>query len=160
MEEELTQYFNSLVKEPSNDQEKDIKNITNHIRKIFSNDHNKMIMRKVELQDIEEVVMSMPNGKAPEPNGFTIDFYKVCHPILKHDVHVLTEESRIQMFVLKALNITFLTLIPKGDLVDSLDKFPPIALCNVIYKIISKVLVNRLKNLLPLFISCHKSGYV
>lgn len=104
--------------------------------------------------------MSMPNGKAPGPDGFTIDFFKFCWPILKNNVHALVQESKTQKLVLKALNATFLTLIPKGDSADSPDKFSPIALCNVVYKIISKVLANRLKFFLPLLISHHQSGYV
>lgn len=61
---------------------------------------------------------------------------------------MIIQKSRTQKFVLKALNATFLTLIPKGDTADSQDK------------IISKVLVNRLKIILPLLISQHQTGYV
>lgn len=43
MEEELTQYFSSLLKEPRNDQDEDIKKTTKHIPKILTEDHNKMI---------------------------------------------------------------------------------------------------------------------
>lgn len=70
------------------------------------------------------------------------------------------EESHIQKFVPRALNSTFLTLIPKGKSADSPDKFRPIALYNGIYKIISKVPANQLKYILPLLISHHQSGYV
>ena len=40
------------------------------------------------------------------------------------------------------------------------DRFRPIALCNVVYKIISKVIENRLKPLLPTLVSEEKTGYV
>ena len=40
------------------------------------------------------------------------------------------------------------------------DRFRPIALCNVIYKIISKVATNRLKPLLPSLVLGEQSGYV
>ena len=46
------------------------------------------------------------------------------------------------------LNHTFLTLIPKGKCPGRVSDFHPIALCNILYKLVSKVLVNRLKKIL------------
>ena len=52
----------------------------------------------------------------------------------------------------KNLNETIITLIPKKDNPTSMKDLKPIALCNVLYKIIAKVLANRLKNILPALI--------
>ena len=54
---------------------------------------------------------------------------------------------------MKALNTSFISLIPKQDSALTPDKFRPIALCNVVYKIIYKILANRLKPLLLSLIS-------
>jgi hypothetical protein len=62
--------------------------------------------------------------------------------------------------VLSALNATFLTLIPKEERVTNPKQFRPITLCNVIYKIITKVISLRLKPILPFIISKEQSGYV
>ena len=70
------------------------------------------------------------------------------------------EESRSKRGVLKAFNATFLALIPKGEGADLPDKFRPIAICNVIYKIITKAIANSLKPLLPGLISPEQSGFV
>ena len=61
---------------------------------------------------------------------------------------------------MKALNATFLAVIPKQNGTKDPRKLRPIALCNVIYKIISKVIANRLKPLLPLIISPKQAGFV
>jgi hypothetical protein len=58
------------------------------------------------------------------------------------------------------LNLTYVTLIPKTHSPMSVTKFRPISLCNVLYKIISKVLANRLKKILHLIISPTQSAFI
>jgi len=62
--------------------------------------------------------------------------------------------------LLKEQNNTFIALIQKRLGPFSVTHFRPISLCNIIYKIISKILANRFKNLLHLFISPHQSAFV
>lgn len=62
--------------------------------------------------------------------------------------------------VLKAFKATFLSLIPKENGADTPGKFRPISLCNVVLKIITKVMAYRLKPLLPGLVSQEQSGFV
>ena len=80
--------------------------------------------------------------------------------MLKEEVLDLVEESRQKRWILLALNATHLALTPKEIGAPHPGKFHPISLCNVIYKIISKVVTNRPKILLPLLISLEQFGYV
>jgi hypothetical protein len=70
------------------------------------------------------------------------------------------EESRTSQTVLKAFNATFLALIPKEKEANSVDKYRPISLCNVVYKIITKIIANRLKPILQEIISPEQGGFV
>ena len=93
-------------------------------------------------------MQQMAQGKAPSPNGFTSNFFHHFWGMIKDEVWAIVEESRTSRGVLKAFNATFLALIPKSEGDDAPGKFRPITLCNVIYKIISKFIANRLKPLL------------
>ena len=115
-------------------------------------ENNEMLIKPIEMQEVEEVVNKMALGKAPGLDGFTSNFFHLFWDLIKEDVLAIVEESRLKRGVLKAFNATFLTLIPKEVGAESPDKFKPIALCNVIYKIISKVIANRLKPLLPMLL--------
>jgi hypothetical protein len=106
------------------------------------------------------VVQEMPNEKAPCPNGFTVEFFKACWEVVKHDVYGVVEDSRHSASILKALNGTIITLIPKENKARTPDRYRPIALCNVVYKIISKFIANKLKPLLPSLISQEQAGFV
>ena len=101
----------------------------------------------------------MIEGKYLVPNGFTVNLFHHFWALIKLKVWKIVEYSRVSTRILLAFNATFLTLIPKCEGVDSLDKFKPISLCNVIYKIITQVIVNRLKPLLPGIISLEHSGF-
>ena len=102
----------------------------------------------------------MQKDKAPSPDSFTTNFFHFCWRFLKSKVYDLVEKSHQNNWVLPARIATFLTLITNEENDTTPGKFHPISLCNAIYKIISKVIVNRLKPLLPILISPEKIGYV
>ena len=72
----------------------------------------------------------------------------------------MVQESHKNKQMLKSLNSTFLALIPKKEEVNRLDQFRPITLCNVVYKVITKLVAERLKPLLGSLISAEQGGYV
>jgi hypothetical protein len=91
--------------------------------------------------------MEMPKGKSPGPDRFTIEIFHERWQIIQQDAWKLIKNSHRNSFVLPTLNVTFLTLIPKEENVEYPSNFIIISLCNVVYKIITEVIENRMKPL-------------
>ena len=58
------------------------------------------------------------------------------------------------------INQTLISFIPKQNQLKFIDQFRRISLCNMNYKCITKVIVNRLKSLMPLLISPYQASFV
>ena len=77
-----------------------------------------------------------------------------------NEVLELVEESRLNGHITGGLNSTFIALIPKVDQPVSFADFRPISLCNLCYKLISKVAALRLKPFLDSCISPQQFGFL
>nr|GEV20939.1 hypothetical protein [Tanacetum cinerariifolium] len=93
-------------------------------------------------------------------NGFTIEFFKDTWDVVGKDLLVAVQSFFQLGFLPKGINSTILTLIPKKKGAKTMKHYRPISCCNVIYKTISKILANRLKVLLPEFITPNQSAFV
>jgi hypothetical protein len=131
----------------------EILKIAQHIPKMINENHNEALMRPVTMEEVEQVIREMPKWKSPRLDGFTVDFYQAYWLVVNNEVWEAVEDFRKYKKVLPSFNATFLTLIYKEDKVENPNKFHPITLCNVIYNLISKIITNRLKPLLPSLIS-------
>ena len=128
--------------------------------KVITEEHNQLLLRPIKPEEVDAAMKQLKEGKAPGLDGFSTNFFHAFWELIKDEVWQVVEESRSMHWILPSRNATFIALVPKEDSSITPDKFRPIALCNVIYKIITKVIANRLKSLLPLLISPEQSRYV
>ncbi|KAI3467460.1 hypothetical protein Pfo_024123 [Paulownia fortunei] len=96
----------------------------------------------------------------PSPDGFPPAFFKSFWHIMGKDLVLAVQHFSLSGFLLKAMNHTFVSLIPKNNKANSVEHFRPISLYNVTYKTISKILANRLKPLLDRIISPNQMAFV
>ena len=97
---------------------------------------------------------------APGPDGMSPIFYKLFWHIVGKDVTEVVLNALNSGFVPDSLNTTFITLIPKIKDPKKVSNFRLISLCNVVYKLIAKVLVNHLKLILPYVVSDSQSAFL
>ena len=131
---------------------------------IVSDDMNSKLSQEFMDWKVQAALKQMAPLKAPGSNGMPPLFYQNYWELVGDDVTKTILSYLNSASLPHPLNHTFLTLIPKIKNPITVSDFRPISLCNVLYKIFSKVLANHLKKILPNIISEQqsegKSGFV
>ena len=112
---------------------------------LISGEEAEWLERPFDVDEVIDVVRSLNGDKALGPDGFSLAFYQSCWDVIKDDViSMFNEFAQVERFV-KSLNAMFIVLIPKKRGAVELKDFLPISLVGRVYKILAKVLANRLK---------------
>lgn len=111
------------------------------------------LCREFTSKEVGIAVKDMYPTKAPGLDGMSTLFYqKYWHitggSVTKTILNILNDNISPA-----ALNKTYIALVPKVKNPQRMSEYRPISLCNVSYKILSKVLANRFKIVLPSIIS-------
>ena len=99
------------------------------------------------------VIQGFNGDKAPGPNGLSMAFFQACWAVVHLDIMAVLRAFHVSGSFEKSLNATFLTLIPKKMGAVEVKDFCPISLVSGLYKILAKILANRLRLVLPKIIS-------
>jgi hypothetical protein len=126
----------------------------------ISDSDNQFLCAMPTDSEIYDFLLSLERTKAPKPDGFTALFYVKYWNHIKGTVLNAVGDFFMHNILLREQNHTFIALIPKKLGASSVHQFRPISLCNFIYKIISKLLANRLKPLLDKVISPFQTAFV
>ena len=119
-----------------------------------------MLIQTIIEVEIREAVWQCEGTKSPGPDGFNLGFIKKHWGILKQDVVHVINDFQSNGFIPKGCNASFIALIPKNDNPMGLHEYRPISLVGCMYKILAKILANRLKLVLPNIIHCTQSAFV
>ena len=121
---------------------------------------NPLLEAKVTKNEVKDVLFSMDLGKAPGSDGLLAKFLQICWSIVEKDHYKMVLKSQVCQKIGGSTNSTFLALIPKEKGANSFNWFFPISLCNIGCKLITKVIANRLKLILPKIIPESQGGFI
>ena len=107
---------------------------------------------RLELPFTEEEVFTTLNDlngdKAPGPDGFTIAFWKFSWEIVKVGIMRMFKDFFETGNFVKNLNTTFIVMVPIKGGAEKFKDYRPISLVGSLYKLVAKVLTNRLKKVM------------
>ena len=121
---------------------------------------NDVLCAPFSIQEVSDAPFHIGPLKAPGTYGFPARFYQRNWAVLKSEIIAALLEFFKSGVMPEVVNDTAIVLIPKVPFPKELKDFRPISLCNVIYKIVSKSLVNRLRPLLMELISENQSAFI
>lgn len=157
MEKMATQYFREMyTADPNLDHSK----TTQLIKEKVSISMNENLCKDFTEEEISLAMFQIGPLKAPGPDGFPARFYQRNWGTLKGDIVGAVKKFFVYGIMPQGVNETAIVLIPKVSQPLELGDFRPISLCNVIYKVVSKCLVNRLRPILDELVSPNQSAFV
>ena len=115
-------------------------------------DMNESLTQVFTREEVATALKQIHPTKALGPDGMSAIFYQKYWNIVGNSVTNMVLNVLNHNLPITEINKTYISLIPKTSSPKKMTKFWPISLCNVIYKLISKTLANRLKTLLLLII--------
>ncbi|MCI28182.1 CNGC5-like protein, partial [Trifolium medium] len=126
----------------------------------ISDEQTAMLTYPFNEEEFGKAAFSMHPDKSLCPDGLNPGFYRKFWPLIRREIFeaccMWLEEGQFP----PNLNDTNIALVAKVDRLESMKDLRSISLCNVIYKILSKVLANRLKKVLPIYISDTQAAFV
>jgi hypothetical protein len=130
------------------------------IPRVISADKAVLLENEVTEEEIRDAIFHMKANKAPSPDGFFAEFYKAAWPIVGKEVVKAIKNFFLSSVLLKEVNATIITLVPKKINPSSMGDFRPISCCNVIYKCITKILSNRMLPFLGDLVGMNQSAFI
>lgn len=118
------------------------------------------LSKRFSPEEIKDAVFGLPRNKTAGPDGFSAEFFRSCWHFIGPEFVEAVSEFFSSGQILKQWNATTIILIPKVPNASTTSDFRPISLCNTIYKVISRLLAGRLKDILPEVISNAQSAFL
>jgi hypothetical protein len=118
------------------------------------------LIKPFSVEEVKAAVWDCDSFKSPGPDGVNFGFIKEFWDMLQTDVIRYVSDFHRNGKLTRGINTTFIALIPKVETPQRLSDFRPISLVGCLYKILAKVLANRLRLVMSSVISETQTAFV
>ncbi|XP_040987651.1 uncharacterized protein LOC121235368 [Juglans microcarpa x Juglans regia] len=155
--EEACVYFEEFLKA---NQSSSLPNLADLISGDVSEEENKIFRSPPLMDEVKNALFSIPKDSSSGSDGFGSGFYQHCWSLVKEDVFEAITDFFSGTELLRFYTASYIVLLPKIQNPTSFGNFRPISLCSVVYKICSKILVNRFSMLFSRIISKEQEAFL
>ncbi|KAL0283758.1 UNVERIFIED_CONTAM: Retrovirus-related Pol polyprotein from type-1 retrotransposable element R2 [Sesamum radiatum] len=157
---EFIRYYEELLGGTTRDRWIDLRYLRPWARHILTVEEAEALTAPVSSTEIRQAIFDIDETKAPGPDGYSAGFFKAAWSVIGEEV----TQALLDFFrtgrLLKQINATLISLIPKVNSPSVVAEFRPISCCNVLYKAVTKILVQRMRSILHTLISPSQNAFV
>ena len=112
------------------------------------------------MEEVSSTLSDLNGDKALGLDGLTVAFWQSCWDIVRDDVMRMFRDFHETGKFVRSLNATFIVMIPMKGGAEDLKDFRPISLVGSLYKLLAKVLANRLKRVMSSLVNKAQNAFV
>lgn len=128
--------------------------------KTLNKEQANVLLTSITCKEIRDTLFSLKYDSVPGSDEYTVEFYKSNWTMVGDEFMAAIELFFTQNYLYYPINTTAISLIPKVESLVKMKEFRSICCCNVSYKILSKIIANRIKPLLPQLVDLNQSAFV
>lgn len=114
----------------------------------------------MQYQEIKKTLFNIGDSKSLGLDEFSSNFFKAAWKIVGEDLRAATKEFFLTSQLLKEINHTIIVFIPKSNHVQRVDYYKSIFYCNVVYKVITKILTRHITLVLEYTINAAQTTFI
>jgi hypothetical protein len=137
-----------------------VKECLENLETRVTNEMNEDLIKEFTMMEVDKALSQMHHLKSPGPDSFSACFYQQAWPSIRMEVGKAVLDFVNHVIFDLVVNSTYIVLIPKNSSPSCVSDYRPISLCNVLYKLMAKVLANRMKKMLNVIISQNQTAFL